>query len=181
MNITLAQSETLKVIEKRREEQTNKAWERWFSNISAGFDKLQKDIISMVSPFGDSSRILAITTVVDESKRNFSDISDTVRVETEKADKESRISSLLANTSPTELAILKHLACIRDDWIDLYDLTLERECRCEWSQIWSAIVVAGRHGLIRRPQNMYYEDMNVMDGKAYMIQLDPDLKEALLR
>jgi hypothetical protein len=136
----------------------------------------------MVSPFGDSSRILAITKVFDEWKRNILDISDTVRVETEKANKKSRISSMLASmlasASPTDMAILKAIVRIgRDGWISRSDLE-DLEHEYEWDQIMHAVLLADRHGLIIPMSGYWPVDW---DAIGYDFQLDPHLKEALLR
>lgn len=108
-------------------------------------------------------------------------IQDRTIVEIEKADKRSRISSLLANASPDELVILRAV-CRNPNWTTLKQL---EDLGYKYDQM-RALDLAGSLALLWS-ESYEYKDMGEVGWDvphwvtSYKYRLDPDLCEALQR
>ena len=151
-------------IEKAKGEEMKKLKDEMHASISAEFDK---------NPKSETGKQF------NELERAILKILDKAIVEAEKVDKRSRISSLLASATQTELAILKAVAGFSSDYWTIENID---HSRYTYEEIKGAIALAATHGLIKSIAYPLIDDSKYQIGKAvFVYELDPDFKKALLR
>lgn len=159
--------------EKAKEQEMRKLKEEIQTATSAEINKVLQTVEKKLGSSTETSTISIIKKEFEELKKGIEKIQEKTVVDTNKAEKRSRILALVANVTPSELAILKAMAH-NPGWTRIEDL---KKSGYTFIRILMVIRIVGSYGFLI---TQAYKPKDGGELKREY-KLDEDLKEALLR
>jgi ribosomal protein S20 len=158
--------------EKAKEEEIKKLKEEIQTTTSAEINKVLQTVESKLNSSTQASTISEIKQEFEELKKEIGKIQDKAVVNTNKADKRSRIRTILANVSPSAKAMLRAIAQ-NPGWTKIEDL---QQLGYGYDEIRTVLTLVNVQGLLTTGRWKFADGRELMD-----VKLDQDLKEVLLR